>query len=86
MSEEQRKPDADETPETDETGGQTSQGQTSQGQVSEVAAMDPAAADTPISDDQAVAGYPDSESGAPDEPEEAGPNAKPGENRRDNRS
>ncbi|WP_127479992.1 hypothetical protein [Nocardioides pantholopis] len=54
------------------------------GQVSEVASMDPAAADTPISDDQAVAGYPDSESGGADEPDEAGPNAKPGGNRSEN--
>lgn len=51
-------------------------------QVSEVASMDPAAADTPISDDQAVAGYPDSESGSPDEGA-AGPNAIPDENARD---
>jgi hypothetical protein len=53
-----------------------------EGQVSEVASMDPAAADTPISDDQAVAGYPDSESGRPDEGE-AGPNAVPADNIRD---
>ncbi|MGA8255094.1 MAG: hypothetical protein WB767_00815 [Nocardioides sp.] len=46
------------------------------GTVSEVASMDPAEADTPISDDQAVAGYPPSESGMPDEGA-AGPNANP---------
>ena len=49
------------------------------GQVSEVASMDPAAADTPISDDQAVAGYPDSESGHAQEGE-SGPNAVPADN------
>ena len=52
------------------------------GQVSEVASMDPAAADTPISDDQAVAGYPDSESGRPQEGE-TGPDAIPADNIRD---
>ncbi len=52
------------------------------GQVSEVTSMDPAEADTPISDDQAVAGYPDSESGRPDAGE-AGPNAIPADNIRD---
>jgi hypothetical protein len=46
------------------------------GQVSEVASMDPAAADTPISDDQAVAGNPDGESGEVQEGT-AGPNAAP---------
>ncbi|HEY1133474.1 MAG TPA: hypothetical protein VGE77_02775 [Nocardioides sp.] len=50
--------------------------QQSAGQVSEVSGMDPAEADTPIAPDQAVAGYPDSESGAPDEGP-AGPNAIP---------
>jgi len=49
------------------------------GQVSEVASLDPAAAGTPISDDQAVAGYPASESGRPQEGE-AGPNAVPADN------
>ncbi len=44
------------------------------GEVSEVTSLDPATADIPISDDQAVAGYPDSESGQPDEGP-AGPNA-----------
>jgi len=44
------------------------------GEVSEVTSLDPAAADVPISDDQAVAGYPDSESGQPDEGP-TGPNA-----------
>ena len=47
---------------------------TESGEVSEVTSLDPAAADVPISDDQAVAGYPDSESGQPDEGP-AGPNA-----------
>lgn len=46
------------------------------GTVSEVASLDPDEADTPISDDQAVAGYPPSESGEPDEGA-AGPNANP---------
>lgn len=50
--------------------------QQSEGQVSEVSGMDPAEADTPIAPDQAVAGYPDSESGGPDEGP-AGPNAVP---------
>jgi hypothetical protein len=52
------------------------------GQVSEVASMDPAEADTPIADDQATAGYPDSESGEPEEGE-AGPDAVPADNIRD---
>ncbi len=40
--------------------------------------MDPEEADTPIADGDATAGYPDSESGDPQEPEpEAGPNANP---------
>ncbi len=46
------------------------------GQVSEVDSMDSGDADTPIVDGDATAGYPDSESGQPQEPEpEAGPNA-----------
>jgi len=45
------------------------------GQVSEVASLDPDSADTPISDSDAVAGYPESESGMPDEGRESGPNA-----------
>lgn len=45
-------------------------------QVSEVASMDPGAADTPISDDQAVAGNPDDQSGQAQEGT-AGPNAAP---------
>ena len=44
------------------------------GEVSEVTSLDPDSADVPISDDQAVAGYPDSESGQPDEGP-TGPNA-----------
>jgi hypothetical protein len=50
-------------PREDENGGQVSEVQDLRG--------DP---DTPIADDQAVAGYPDSESGTPDEGP-AGPNA-----------
>jgi len=51
------------------------------GQVSEVGRMDAADADTPISDDQAVAGQPEGESGHTDEGP-TGPNARmtePGE-------
>lgn len=48
------------------------------GEVSEVTSLDPAAADVPISDDQAVAGYPESESGQPDEGP-SGPNANTNE-------
>jgi hypothetical protein len=45
-------------------------------EVSEVSRMDGEEADTPIVDGDATAGYPDSESGEPQEPEpEAGPNA-----------
>lgn len=50
--------------------------QQSEGQVSEVSGMDPADAETPIAPDQAVAGYPDSESGQPDEGP-AGPDGIP---------
>jgi hypothetical protein len=46
-----------------------------EGQVSEVARLDPDEADTPISDSEHVAGYPDSESGHPDEGRETGPDA-----------
>lgn len=53
------------------------------GQVSEVSRLDPQAADTPISDSDAVAGYPVSESGMPDEGEEAGPNARTGSDHTD---
>lgn len=49
-----------------------------EGQVSEVVRLDPEAADTPISDSEHVAGYPDSESGAPDEGRETGPDARTG--------
>lgn len=45
-------------------------------QVSEVASMDPELADVPISDDQAVAGNPDDQSGAAQEGT-AGPDAPP---------
>jgi hypothetical protein len=56
--------------------------QQSGGQVSEVARMDPAESETPISDADAVAGYPTSESGEAQEPEpEAGPNANPNRDR-----
>lgn len=50
------------------------------GQVSEVDNLDPDRADVPISPDQATAGYPDSESGEPDEGT-AGPNARPRDDR-----
>ena len=50
------------------------------GQVSEVSRLDPDQAGAPIYPDQATAGYPDSESGAPDEGT-AGPNARPHDNR-----
>jgi hypothetical protein len=53
------------------------------GQVSEVARLDPESADTPISDNDAVAGYPESESGMPDEGEETGPNARTGSDHED---
>ena len=54
-------------------------GEGGEGQVSEAENLrgDP---ETPIADDQAVAGYPDSESGAPDEGT-AGPNARPRDDR-----
>ncbi|WP_193608821.1 hypothetical protein [Nocardioides lijunqiniae] len=51
-------------------------GSSDEGQVSEVASMDPAVADVPISDDQAVAGNPDDQSGEAQEGT-AGPNAAP---------
>jgi hypothetical protein len=47
-----------------------------EGQVSEVASLDPDAADVPISDDQAVAGNPDDQSGEVQEGT-AGPDAPP---------
>lgn len=46
-----------------------------EGQLSEVQRMSPEDADTPISDDQAVAGQPDGESGRAQEGP-TGPNAK----------
>lgn len=46
-----------------------------EGQVSEVVRLDPEEATTPISDSEQVAGYPESESGQPDEGEETGPDA-----------
>ena len=45
------------------------------GEVSEVQRLDPEDADTPISDGDAVGGYPESESGEPAEGEELGPDA-----------
>jgi hypothetical protein len=45
------------------------------GEVSEVGQLDPEQAETPISDGDAVGGYPTSESGEPDEGEELGPDA-----------
>ena len=47
------------------------------GQVSEVSAMEGEEADTPIVDGDATSGYPESESGEPQEPRESGPNADP---------
>ncbi len=47
-------------------------------ELSEVNRLDPDDADTPITDGDATAGYPESESGEAQEPEpEAGPNADP---------
>lgn len=57
---------------------QPSEHPTDDTELSEVNRMDPDDEDTPIADGDAVAGYPDSESGEPQEPEpEAGPNADP---------
>jgi len=53
-----------------------------EGQVSEVSRLDPDDKDTPIAGEDATAGYPDSESGKPDEGA-AGPEASQPENRRD---
>ena len=53
---------------------------TREGEVSEVGRMDPANADDPIYPDNATAGYPETESGAPDEGT-AGPNARPKDDR-----
>ena len=49
--------------------------QEDEGQVSEVVRLDPDEVDTPISDSDHVAGYPESESGEPDEGRETGPDA-----------
>jgi hypothetical protein len=49
--------------------------QADEGQVSEVARLDLDEVDTPISDSEHVAGYPESESGEPDEGRETGPDA-----------
>lgn len=54
-----------------------------EGQVSEVSRVDPAEAETPIAPEDSTAGYPESESGEPDEGA-AGPEAPPPENRRAN--
>lgn len=48
------------------------------GEVSEVGRLDADDADTPLSDADHVAGYPESESGQPDEGEETGPDARTG--------
>lgn len=56
--------------------GKQDDAQVSDAQVSEVASMDPELADVPISDDQAVAGNPDDQSGEAQEGT-AGPNAAP---------
>lgn len=45
------------------------------GELSEVQRLDPDEADTPIADSEQIAGYPDSESGEPDEGAETGPDA-----------
>jgi hypothetical protein len=45
------------------------------GEKSEVSGMDGDGADTPIVDGDATSGYPDSESGEAQEPNESGPNA-----------
>jgi len=52
-----------------------------EGQVSTSSNLDPDADDTPISPTDATEGYPVSESGYPDEPVEAGPNAITNEHR-----
>lgn len=52
------------------------------GQVSEVQRLDDSASDTPISPEESVAGYPESESGEPDT-RGTGPDGVPPENRRD---
>lgn len=54
--------------------------ETEEGQRSEVTRMDDS--ETPVAPEDATAGYPDSESGAPDEGA-AGPEASQPENRRD---
>lgn len=55
-----------------------SEQQPEEGQVSEVVRLDPEHAETPLSDSDHVAGYPDSESGQPDEGSETGPDAHTG--------
>lgn len=60
-------------------GGQPEQ---SEGQVSEVQRLDGGDADTPISPEDATAGYPESEAGMPDT-QGSGPDAAPPANRRD---
>jgi hypothetical protein len=51
-----------------------------EGQVSEVTKLDPAEAEGAIYPEDATAGYPDTESGEPDEGN-PGPNARPRDNR-----
>ncbi|NYI11160.1 hypothetical protein [Nocardioides marinus] len=63
---------------TDQSPTPESEHDTAEGQVSEVQSMD--GADEPISDDQAVAGQPDGESGEVDEGP-TGPNSRAGSNR-----
>lgn len=53
------------------------------GQVSTSSNLDPDSDDTPISPTDATEGYPVSESGYPDEPVEAGPNAITNKHRAD---
>ena len=51
--------------------------QQEEGELSETVRLDPDEADSPIADSEHVAGYPESESGMPDEGEETGPDANP---------
>lgn len=68
----ERRDDHDETARSEESG-----------EVSEVQRLDPEAAQQPVVPSDSTAGYPQSESGAPDT-RFSGPDAAPPENRRDN--
>jgi hypothetical protein len=61
-------------------GGQNSNDSNDDGQVSEVNRLDPEEADGAVYPEDATAGYPDTESGEPDEGT-PGPNARPRDNR-----